>query len=152
MSVAAEETRIKNTFEHIETIEEVADTFDEDDDRRAKLLNAARQALATVGPVRASVAARLLELSEPTVRAWARQGVLTPAQIEAKRLLLDPHRIHDVLHLVRDLRAIGQDRNLLEAVWYKLSDRALLERDDLRASLEQMGRSQGTDFDPDELD
>ncbi len=143
MTVAAEETRVKSALEHVEAIEEIADSLGEEDARRAKLLRIASSLLADIGPLRPSVAARLLQLSEPTVRTWAREGVLTTAEQESKRPLLDPHRVHQVMHLVRDLRAAGRERNLLEAVWYRLSDRALLDREDLQESLEQMRRGEG---------
>ena len=43
----------------------------------------------------------------------------------------------------RDLRALGRDRDLLDAVWRRLSDAALLERPDLGESIEQMRRGEG---------
>jgi hypothetical protein len=152
MTVAAEETRIKKALERVEAIEEVADTFEESDDRRAALLGIVGGLLADIGPVRPRIAARLLQLSEPTVRTWAKEGVLTTAEQETKRPLLDPHRVHEVMHLVRHLRAAGRDRNLLEAVWYRLSDRALLEREDLQESLEQMRCGEGRVLTSEELE
>jgi hypothetical protein len=51
--------------------------------------------------------------------------------------------VHAVSHLVSELRAAGQDRDLLDRVWHRLQDAALLDRDDLRDSLDQMRRSEG---------
>ncbi|MGH3196558.1 MAG: hypothetical protein ACRDPY_47170 [Streptosporangiaceae bacterium] len=59
------------------------------------------------------------------------------------RLLLDVRSVHAVSHLVRELRAAGQDRDLLDQVWRRLEDAALLDRDDLRDSLNQMRRREG---------
>jgi len=76
------------------------------------------------------------------VRAWANQGVLAVAQ-RAPRLLLDVRSVHEVSHILRDLRALGRDRDLLDKVWRRLSDAALLEHPGLRESIEQMRRGEG---------
>jgi hypothetical protein len=78
-----------------------------------------------------------------TVEAWAKEGLLTAAAGEHKRLVLDAERLHEVLHLVQDLRTQGRDRNLIEAVWYRLNDQALVEREDFAESIEQMKRGEG---------
>jgi hypothetical protein len=142
MSVAAEQGRIRALFEHVEGIEAVASTLAEPDERRQRLLDIAAELLAGAGAIRPVIAASLLELSDKTIRAWTREGVLK-AVGSGPNLTLDPLRVHEVMHLVRELRANGQDRNLLDAVWYRLSDQALLDRDDLRESLEQMRRGEG---------
>jgi DNA-binding transcriptional MerR regulator len=142
MSVAVEEQRIRSLFDRVETVEDVAKTLPEDDERRAKLLAVSDAALAEEGTIRPVIAARLLGLSEKTVRAWATEGVLAVAQ-RAPRLLLDVRSVHEVSHIVRDLRALGRDRDLLGEVWRRLSDAALLERPDLRENIEQMRRGEG---------
>jgi hypothetical protein len=68
--------------------------------------------------------------------------VLAAAQ-RKPRLLLDPHSIHMVSHILRELREHGRDRDLLDEVWRRLSDSALLDRADLRESMEQMRQGQG---------
>jgi DNA-binding transcriptional MerR regulator len=70
-------------------------------------------ALAEEGTIRPVIAARQLGLSDKTVRAWAQEGVLAVAQ-RAPRLLLDERSVHEVSHIVRDLRALGKDRDLLD--------------------------------------
>lgn len=139
MSVATEEQRIRNLFERVETIEEVAGTLPEDDDRRARLLAVSRDALAEEGSVRPVIAAKILGLSEKTVRAWAAAGLLTAGQM-SPRLLLDLPSVHAISHVLAEIRADGRDRDLLEHVWHRLEDRALLDRADLRESIEQMRR------------
>jgi hypothetical protein len=57
--------------------------------------------------------------------------------------VLDVRSVHAVSHLVSELRTAGQDRDLLDQVWRSLTDAALLDRDDLRESLDQMARSEG---------
>lgn len=137
MSVATEEQRIRNLFERVETIEEVASTLPENDDRRARLLAVSRDALAEEGSVRPVIAAKILGLSEKTVRAWAAAGLLSTRQ-RSPRLLLDVPSVHEVSHVLREIRADGLDRELLEHVWRRLEDQALLDRADLRESIEQM--------------
>lgn len=142
MTIAIEERRVRSLFDRVEAVEDVARTLPEDDERRAKLLEVSNAALAEEGTIRPVIAARLLGLSEKTVRAWAAQGVLTVAQ-RAPRLLLDVRSVHVISHIVRDLRGLGKDRDLLDEVWRRLGDAALLERPDLRESLEQMRRGEG---------
>jgi hypothetical protein len=139
MSVATEEQRIRSLFERVETIEEVAGTLPEDDDRRARLLAVSRDALAEEGSVRPVIAAKILGLSERTVRAWAAAGLLAARQ-RSPRLLLDVPSVHAISHVLREIRADGLDRDLLEHVWHRLEDRALLGRADLRESIEQLRR------------
>jgi hypothetical protein len=142
MTIAVEEKRLRSLFERVEVVEDVARTFPEDDQRRARLLAVSDSALADEATIRPVIAARLLGLSEKTVRAWAAAGVLTVAQ-RSPRLLLDVRSVHAVRHLVSELRAAGQDRDLLDQVWRRLEDAALLDRDDLRESVAQMRRGEG---------
>jgi hypothetical protein len=71
------------------------------------------------------------------VRAWAAAGLLTAGQ-RSPRLLLDLPGVHTISHVLAEIRADGLDRGLLEHVWHRLEDRALLDRADLRESIEQM--------------
>ncbi|MEU4739956.1 hypothetical protein AB0G02_05745 [Actinosynnema sp. NPDC023658] len=142
MSVATEAARIRDLFDRIEEIEEVASTLSEDDERRRKLHGVVAKALRQAPPVRPVVAGELLDLTEKTVKAWAREGVLAVHSREP-RLLLDAVRLHEVLHVVADLRRAGKNRALLDEVHRRLSDAALLDRDDLATSLEQMHRGEG---------
>ena len=137
MSVSTEERRIRNLFERVETIEEVAVTLPEGDHRRAKLLALSRDALAEEATVRPVIAAKILGLSEKTVRAWADAGLLATRQ-RTPRLLLDVPSVHRVSHVLRELREEGMERDLLEHVWHRLEDQALLDREDLGESISQL--------------
>jgi hypothetical protein len=137
MSVSTEEQRIRNLFERVETIEEVAVTLPQGDDRRTRLLALSRDALAEEATVRPVIAAKILGLSEKTVRAWADAGLLTTTQ-RSPRVLLDVPSVHRVSHVLRELREEGLQRDLLEHVWHRLEDQALLDRKDLRVSLGQL--------------
>jgi hypothetical protein len=143
VTIAIEERRVRSLFDRVEAVEDVARTLPEDDERRATLLQVSHAALADEGTIRPVIAARLLGLSEKTVRTWAAQGALTVAQ-RTPRLLLDVQSVHVISHVVRDLRALGKDRDLLDEVWRRLSDAALLERPDFSESLGQMRRGEGT--------
>jgi hypothetical protein len=142
MTIAIEEQRLRSLFERVETVEDVARTLPEGDERRARLLAVSDSALAEEGTIRPVIAARLLGLSDKTVRAWALAGVLAVAQ-HSPRLLLDVRSVHAVSHLVSELRAAGRDRDLMDQVWRRLEDAALLDREDLRESLDQMRRGEG---------
>jgi DNA-binding transcriptional MerR regulator len=141
VSVATEEQHMRSLFERVEAIEEVANTLPEGDDRRAKLLAVSRDALAEEGSVRPVIAAKILGLSEKTVRAWAAAGLLSTRQ-RSPRLLLDVRSVHEIGHILRAVRADGLDRDLVEHVWHRLEDQALLNRADLQESIEQLRRGE----------
>ena len=142
MSIAVEEHRIRSLFDRVEAVEDVARTLPEDDERRAKLLAVSNATLADESTVRPVIAARLLGLSEKSIRTWAKQGVLVVAQ-RSPRLLLDLQSVHEVRHIVQDLRAMGKERDLLDEVWRRISDAALLDSPDLSESIQQMRRGEG---------
>lgn len=140
MSVGTDEQRIRSLFERVEVIEE-AGTLPEGDERRAKLLAVSRDALADEGSVRPVIAAKLLGLSEKTVRAWAAAGLLSTQQ-QSPRLLLDVPSVHSVSHILQAVRAEGIDRDLLDHVWHRLEDQALLDSIDLQESIDQLRRGE----------
>lgn len=119
MTVAIEEERLRGLFERVEAIEDVARTLPEHDARRAKLLAVSDSILAEE-VVRPVIAARLLGLSEKTVRAWAAAGALTIAR-RSPRLVLDLRSVHKAGCLVRELRTAGHNRDLLEQVRHRLA-------------------------------
>lgn len=132
-----EETKVKRLFDRLEKVEEVAEKIERrEPDEAASLRGVVQEALEEAGPVRVSVAAALLDFSDHTVRTWIEEGLLTA--VSRRPLRVDPARLHQVLHLVRDLRDAGHKRGLLDAVWYRLQDSALLGRDDLQQSLAEM--------------
>jgi hypothetical protein len=141
MTVASETLAVQDVLGRVEEIEQIASTLPQQDDRRARLDRVARQTLAAAPPVRPSIAAGLLGLTEKTVRAWVNDGVLA-AQTQSPTLRLDPRRLHEVWHLVRDLREAGKTRGLLDEVHRRLADQALLDRTDLQESLAQMRRGE----------
>ncbi|MDI1465836.1 hypothetical protein QEZ54_33175 [Catellatospora sp. KI3] len=151
MTVEAEKSEILDLLGHVEVIEEVANDLAPDDRRRERLLDAVRGVLGHCRPIRVPIAAEMLNLSEPTIRAWARQGVFEVVPLSTVTTL-EPVRFHDVLHLVQDLRAAGQTSGLLDTVWRRLEDAALLEREDLREGLDQATSGAGQELGADELE
>lgn len=142
MTVATEAQQLRDLLDQVAQIEEVAETLPVDDQRRRKLEAVVEKQLASAAPVRPVVASELLQLTEKTVRAWADEGVLVVRQ-KRPRVLLDAKRLHHVLHLLADLRRAGKTRGLLDEVYRQLSDQALLDREDLAVSLDQMRRHEG---------
>jgi DNA-binding transcriptional MerR regulator len=97
--------------------------------------------------VRLSVAATLLDLSVPTIRIWIDRGLLddvddsSPRRVTLKSVL-------EVRPLVRELRTLGRDRNLLEAVLTRLEDERTLSDRDLLRSLDDMRTGKLADITP----
>jgi|BarGraNGADG00212_1021973.scaffolds.fasta_scaffold16503_5 DNA-binding transcriptional MerR regulator len=144
MSVASESSQAYDLIERIEILECIAGTLPDEDDRRLALIGLVEKDLASAHPFRPRIAAELLDVSEKTVRAWAQEGVLKRAATPSSRVLLDVERVHEVLRLVKDIRAAGETHGLLDEVHRRLVDATWLERDDLTESLEQMRRGEGT--------
>jgi hypothetical protein len=142
MSVATEAAHIRDLFDTIEELESVASSLAEDDERRHKLDGVVAKTLRQAPPVRPVVAGELLDLTEKTVKAWAREGVLA-IHSQEPRMLLDTVRLHEVLHLVSDLRRAGKTRGLIDEVHRRLSDQSLLDRSDLASSLDEMRSGKG---------
>jgi len=145
--VAAIEQEMRQAFDlldRVEILEQVASTLPEHDEGRSQLLGLVDKDLASAPPLRPRIAAQLLRLSEKTVQAWTREGVLRRAESPSSRTLLDVRQVHQVLHLVQDLRATGKTTGLLDEVHRRLVDATWLERADLEASLAQLQRREGS--------
>jgi hypothetical protein len=143
-TIEREEVQVRELFERVDEVVEVAHSIEGDHPREAeRLILVSRDALSQAAPVRVPIAARLLLVSDKTVRAWVNEGVLT-SHTQHPRLLLDIERLYAVLHFVSELRARGKDRGLLTSLWQRLQDQALLDRDDLADSLEQMRAGRAT--------
>jgi DNA-binding transcriptional MerR regulator len=98
-------------------------------DLRARRIGHAR-------PVRLAIAADLLGVSLPTVRAWADEGVLEWRDSSPRRVSLDS--VLRVRPIVRELKEMGQSRDLLAAVLARVEDETTLSDRGLQASLKQM--------------
>lgn len=89
--------------------------------------------------VRLSVAATLLGLSERTVRDWAGRGPLDLVP-GAKPARVSTTSLARVVPLVRQLQAMGQDRDLLGALVRRLEDERVRSLPRVKKSLKQMER------------
>jgi hypothetical protein len=133
-----EETAVRDLFARVDEVLDVAHTIEgERPQEAARLVHVSHDALSSAEPVRVPIAARILLVSDKTVRAWVEKGLLTSRAVRP-RLLLDAERLHTVLRFLGDLRAAGQDRDFREDLWNRLQDEALLGRPDLAESLSQM--------------
>ena len=126
-----EETAVRDLFARVDEVLDVARTLEgEHPQEAARLVHVSHDALSSAGPVRVPIAARILLVSDKTVRAWVDDGLLLPRAVRP-RLLLDAERLHTVLHFLGDLRAAGQDRDFRDNLWNRLQDEALLDGPDL---------------------
>jgi DNA-binding transcriptional MerR regulator len=133
-----EETAVRDLFARVDEVLDVAHSIEVERPRdAARLVHASHGALSAAEPVRVPVAAKILLVSDKTIRAWAEDGLLTPREVRP-RLLIDAERLHTVLHFLSDLRAAGQDRDFREMLWNRLQDEALLDRTEMAESLSQM--------------
>ncbi|MCO1577828.1 hypothetical protein M8C13_18910 [Crossiella sp. SN42] len=138
----AVERECQETSEQFGLIGELEGIAEDADPQTADRLRAlVRKQVACLAPVRVSVTAKLLDVTTPTVRAWLDRGVLAEAEGDASTRRVDPRSLHAVMGLVRELRAAGaKPGNLLDQLWDRLADQALLDRSDLRESLARVRR------------
>jgi DNA-binding transcriptional MerR regulator len=133
-----EETAVRDLFARVDEVLDVAHSIEAERPRdAARLVHVSHGALSAAEPVRVPVAAKILLVSDKTIRAWAQDGLLKPRAVRP-RLLIEAERLHTVLRLLNELRAAGQDRDFREMLWNRLQDEALLDRNDLAESVSQM--------------
>ncbi len=106
------------------TLEELA--AHEDDPERRRSLDAVRTHLAGRDQgAKVSEAAQVLDISQPTVRAWLDAGILT-AVAGTKPVRVDVLSLAEVKRALDLLREHGHDRDLLISVMRILRDRSAL--------------------------
>jgi hypothetical protein len=88
-----------------------------------------------------ALAARYLNVSAPTVRAWLKRGVLSRVP-RAKPVLVDGSSLREIRSALAELRARGQDRDWLRALVDVLHDRVELGRAELRHGIDELEREQ----------
>ncbi|WP_433245534.1 MerR family transcriptional regulator [Streptosporangium sp. CA-135522] len=128
-------------FDQAQRLDAVAASTHETDTRDT-VREVVQDLLAHAEPVRATIASKILGVDEKTVRAWVKEGLLSPVRDRA-RLMLEAERLYAVATLVQDLRRAGRTRNLAEAVWRRLQDGEFAESDQLADSLRQMEQGEG---------
>jgi hypothetical protein len=131
----------------IDELDELEDSLGRNKEARLKVVRLKRRRLAEAPSARLSVAAKLLDLSVPTIRTWIDRGLLeevggsSPRRVTLQSVL-------EVRPLVRELRALGRDRNLLEAVLARIEDERALSDRKLRHSLDEMRSGELVDITP----
>ncbi|HVC07130.1 MAG TPA: hypothetical protein VND98_06060 [Solirubrobacterales bacterium] len=131
----------------IDDLDELENSLGRNKDARLKVVRLRRRRLAEAPSVRLSVAGKLLGLSIPTIRTWIDRGLLeeigssSPRRVTLRSVL-------EVRPLVRELRALGRDRNLLEAILARVEDERTLSDHKLQRSLDEMRSGKLIDITP----
>ena len=89
-----------------------------------------------------SLAARLLAVSEPTVRTWADRGVLELVR-DAKPRAVTPKSLGEALVAVGEIRRAGKDERLLRRILDVLDDQRT--RTDLAERIDELDERQALD-------
>lgn len=144
-------TRELDTAERIardlDDLAELEKGLGQNSDARKKVISIRRRRLADAPSVRLSVAGEMLNLSIPTVRAWTDRGLLDEIpDTSPRRVSLGS--VLEVRPVVRELRDLGRDRNLLEAVLARVEDDKVLSDRRVRRSLVEMARGELVDITP----
>jgi len=131
----------------IDDLDELEGSLGRNKDARLKVVRLRRRRLDEAPSVRLSVVGKLLDLSLPTIRTWIDRGLLeevpgsSPRRVTLRSVL-------EIRPLVRELRALGRDRNLLEAVLARVEDERTLPDRKLRRSLDEMRSGKLIDITP----
>jgi len=96
--------------------------------------------------VRLSTAAKLIDVSVPTVTQWADEGILEDAGRSPRRVTL--RSVARVVPVVKELRELGRDQNLRAALLARLEDRGTLDDKRFLRSVAEMRRGELVDLTP----
>ena len=140
----AQENLVSREFTHRINLLERAAALSEHAAIRAGLAGLIEKDWAEAPPLHTRDVAKLLGLSEKTVRAWAREGVLVCTTKTDGCCALGGASVRQIRQLVQDLRAAGTTAGLLDEVHRRLTDATWAERADLAESLAQMQAGEGT--------
>lgn len=149
MNPARELDTAEQIARDVEELNELESALARNRDARLKVTRIRRRRLEEAPSVRLSVAAKLLGLSVPTIRLWIDRGLLEQVDGSSPRRV----RLESVLEvrpLLRELQALGHDRNLLEALLARFDDERTLSDRRLRRSLDEMHRGELIDITPDD--
>lgn len=130
-----EALELQRTLRTFDELMELAGSEDRVD-QAAKLEELAWDHVRRAEPIRVLHATQLLGVSEPTVNSWSERGVLEARPSRPRRVTLES--VLRAKHAVDELRELGRDQDLVNAVLNKLEAAELAQNDRLRKSLEQM--------------
>ena len=84
-----EEAAVRDLYAWVDEVLDVAHAIEGERPQEAfRLVHASHGALSTAGPVRVPIAARILLVSDKTVRAWVEDGLLIPQAVRPRLLKL----------------------------------------------------------------
>jgi len=147
MNATQERDAAELVVREIEEISKVEGALGSNDEARRPLEGVRLRLIDWNPSVRLSVAADLLDLSLPTIRAWMERGLLEKVtQSSPQRVTFGS--VLEVRPVLRDLRALGVDRNVMAAVVARLEDERDLADPDLRRSVDEMRRGDLIDVTP----
>lgn len=126
--------------QHLDQAEQAVRNGNRDEAAKA-LAEARRRRLLSAPPIPVAVAAKLLKVSEPTVRSWLDTGVLDDAGSKPRGVRVES--MVRIQRLLNDLRERGQDRNVRQALLARLDDEATLKDERLQDSIASMRRGRG---------
>jgi len=91
-------------------------------------------------PVSVAFASRLLDVTQPTVRSWAKRGILQLVRKSPQALSLES--VRSVQRVLTETRQSADDKGRYIAVLEARADRRLLERDDVAAAVAEALRGE----------
>lgn len=141
--MAVEDRIYTDAVEEVEHLDDARRALREGDPAEAgRLIDATRERLLhRAPPVPVAVAAKLLDVSQPTVRSWLDTGVLEDADRKPRAVRFDSIvRVH---RLLAELRERGHDGSMRAALLAHLDDELTLNDDRLQRSIGSMRRGRG---------
>ena len=144
--LAQERAQITDAYAMVERLEGLAD------DLSGKPLTELRDIVDTlvgrIPPVRAQIAADMLSVAQSTVSRWARDGLLVQADVPGSSVVhLDPHHLHEVMHLLRTVRDKGERHpDFTKHLRWALQDRQLAQSDAVVQGLAELDRGEYVDL------
>lgn len=142
MTVKEREKSINSAVAESEALDRADAALESGDDVRAKrAVEKARELrLKAAPPVPVSVAARMLGVSEPTIRDWADRGLLEETRRKRGPRALSLESVLRVLRDLAEVRRAGSDRGLRDALLARINDRLTAEDPEVLRSLRQAKR------------
>lgn len=147
MSPTRELDTVMRIARDIDELDELERALGRNQDARRRVVRMRRRRLDEAPAVRLSVAGHLLALSAPTVRAWINRGLLEEVAGASPRKVTF-ESVLTIRPIVEELRQLGRDRGLLEAVIAKIEDDHALSDRKLERSLDEMRNGELIDITP----
>lgn len=142
MTVKEREKTINSAVAEIEQLDRAGAALASGDDAKARrAVEKARELrLKAAPPIPVSVAARMLGVSEPTVRDWADRGLLDDASRQRQPRAFSLESVLGVLEDLNELRRLGRERGLRDALLARIDDRLTAQDPAVLRSLRQAKR------------